>query len=291
MRHADGVQRRWALVTPALILIIVWWLLPAIATAGLTIVDGGSLAITDSIRFIVSDGAAREAIRNTVLWVVGVTIGTTVLGLLLAAVAHKLRAGRSFLTFILLPTVMAPAAVAIIWRSTLAFRPGGTDQVGLANALLALPGLSPVAWLTQAPINTLLLAAALVWMQTGVAVLILSAAIARVPGEVQDAARVDGASELQVFGRITVPSIKGALLVAGLSAVVVAVRVFDLIKVATDGQYATSVLGTEMFDQAFLHNNSSRGAILALAMAGLVAPVAFAAARRALRDHRTEAET
>lgn len=271
------------MLVPALVLVVFWWLLPTLATSLVAVVNGGTSNLTDHLRFLVSDAASREAIRNTVVWVIGVGIGTTVLGLVLAVIADRLRASRLLASVVLVPTVLAPAAVAVIWRSTLAFRPAGTDQVGLVNAVLGLGGLSPVAWLTQVPINTLLLAAALVWMQTGLAMLILSAAVARVPSDVRDAARVDGASETQIFGRITVPTIRGAVVLAGLSSAVVAVRVFDLVKVATDGQYSTSVLGTEMFDHAFVHDQSGRGATLALLMAFLVAPVAVLAARRMRR--------
>ncbi len=282
MRQADG-GGRIALLVPALILIGCWLILPALTTSLLAVVDLGTSNLADHLRFLVSDGAAREAVRNTVVWVVGVGIGATVLGLALAVIADRLRARRLLVAVVLVPAVIAPAAVAVIWRSTLAFRPAGTDQVGLVNGLLGVGGLNPVAWLTQVPINTLLLAAALVWMQTGVAMLILSAAVARVPNDVREAARVDGANEMQIFGRITVPTIKGAVLLAGLSSAVVAVRVFDLVKVATDGQFATSVLGTEMFDQAFVHDHTGRGATLAMVMLVLVAPVAFLAVRRLLR--------
>lgn len=283
MRQPDGARRSWVLLAPALILIAGWWLLPALHTAWLAVIDGGSFALVDHARSVLTDGAMREATRNTMVWVIGVSIGATAAGLALAYLADRLRAERALVPFILLPTIIAPVAVAVIWRSTLAFRPAGTDQVGLVNAILTTPGLSPVAWLTQAPLNTVLLAGALVWMQTGVAMLVLSVAIGRVPDDVRDAARVDGASESQVFGRITVPSIKGAIILAGLTSAAVTVRVFDLVWVGTGGQYGTSVLGTEMFDQAFVQNDSGMGATVALVMLAAMAPIAFLAVRRTRR--------
>jgi alpha-glucoside transport system permease protein len=279
VRQPDGA-RRWALLAPALIVVAGWWIGPALATVWLAVVDGGSFAAVDHLRFVASSGAAREAIRNTLVWVVAVGVGATVAGVGLAALAERLRAHRILVPVVVLPTVIAPVVVGVMWRSLLAFRPSGTDQVGLVNALVATPGLDPVAWLTQAPLNTLLLAGALVWVQTGVAMLVVSTAMGRVPDDVREAAQLDGASDAQVFGRITLPSIRGAVVLAGLSSVVVAIRTFDMVKVATDGQYGTSVLATEMFDQAFLLDQSGRGATLALVMAALAAPVAVMAVRR-----------
>jgi alpha-glucoside transport system permease protein len=287
VRRPPGAWWPWALLAPALILITGWWVAPALASLWRSLVDGGSWVGFEHARFVFTDAGPREAIRNTVVWVVGVAAGSTVAGLALAALADRFRAERWVVPFLVLPTALSLVAVTVMWRLALAFRPAGTDQVGMLNGLLTTAGLDPVAWLTQAPVNTVLLAGILVWVQTGVALLVLVTAIARVPDDVRDAARLDGATEGQIFGRVTVPSIKGAIALAGLSGAAVAIRVFDIVRIGTDGQYRTSVLATEMFDQAFVHNDSGRGATLAVLMLVLMLPIATLAVRRVRRGGPT----
>jgi alpha-glucoside transport system permease protein len=277
---APSRWQAWALIAPALIIAALWWGLPLLQTVWLALADLG---------WALGDGGARLALRNTVVWIVVVAIGSTAAGLVLAWMAERLRAQRVLVPLVLIPTVVAPTVVAVAWRALLAFRPAGTGQVGLANRIAAVPGLDPVAWLAQAPLNTLLLAGALVWVQTGIAMLVLSVAIARVPGDVRDAARLDGATDLQVFGRITVPSITGAIIVAGLTSAAVTVKVFDLVTVATDGQHSTAVLGTESIHQAMRVGESGRGSALVVAMLVLVAPLGAWAVLRSRRALRSEA--
>jgi alpha-glucoside transport system permease protein len=271
---APSRWRTWALVAPAAVVVALWWGLPLLQTLWLSVAE---------LAWVATDGGARLALRNTIVWLVVVTAGSTVAGLALAWVAERLRAQRVLVPLVAVPTAVALTVVAVVWRALAAFRPAGTDQVGVINQVLAVPGLDPVAWLVQAPVNTVVLAGALVWVQTSVALLVLSVAIARVPGDVRDAARVDGATDLQVFGRITVPSIRGAIVLAALSSAAVAIKVFDLVTVATDGQFSTAVLGTESIDQAMRQGAPGRGAALAVLMLLLLAPLALVAVLRARR--------
>jgi alpha-glucoside transport system permease protein len=256
--------RAWGLLAPALVVLLLWWGLPLAQTTWM-----GFPHLDTLVR-----GPGRVALRNTVLWVVIVTVGATVAGLVLAWLAERWRATGWLLPIVVLPGVVAGSVVAVAWRSVLAFRPAGTGQVGLANFVLTLPGLDPVAWLTQAPLNTLLLAGALVWVQTGVAMAVLSTAIARrVPAEVREAAELDGAGPFEAFRFVTVPSIRGAIVVAAVTCAAAAVKVWDLVVVATDGLHSSQVLGTTAVDEGLRGGDPGVGSALALGMVLLLLPL------------------
>jgi alpha-glucoside transport system permease protein len=263
----------WALLAPAFVVLAVWWGLPLGHTLWSGLADLGSI----------TESASRTALRNTVVWLVVVPVGATGAGLGLAWLAHRLRAQRLLVPIVALPALIALVVVAVAWRSVLAFRAPGTAQVGLLNQIVALPGLDPVAWTSQAPLNTVLLAGALVWVQAGIAMLVLSVAIDRVPDDTREAALLDGASDLQAFRFVTLPNIRGAIALAAVTSAAAAIKVFDIVVVATDGQHATQVLGTESMHQALRLGETGSAAALAVVMLFLMAPFALWALARSRR--------
>jgi alpha-glucoside transport system permease protein len=131
-----------------------------------------------------------------------------------------------------------------------------------------------VAWLQQAPWNNLLLMVIMVWMQVGFAMVVLSAAIKAIPEEITEAARIDGASEFQVFRRIIVPSIAPTIAVVATYMVINALKVFDIVFVMGSAETnKTEVIAERMIDWFFISNNDGRGAAIAVVLFVAIIPI------------------
>ncbi|MCL2316356.1 MAG: sugar ABC transporter permease, partial [Actinomycetia bacterium] len=131
----------------------------------------------------------------------------------------------------------------------------------------------PVNWLNTHPLNIVLQLVILVWAQTGFAMVILSAAIKGVPEELNEAAALDGASSLQRFWNVTIPSIRPTIIVVWVTISITALKVYDIIAVTTAGAQGTTVLGYEMVKQfQLLPPQSGHSAALALILFVLMIP-------------------
>ena len=130
-----------------------------------------------------------------------------------------------------------------------------------------------VEFVQKGPFNNFWLMFILVWIQTGFAMVILSAAIKAVPQDYIEAASIDGATESQVFWRITVPQVMPTILVVATTIMVNVMKVFDIVKVTTNGQFGTQVLANAMYQEAFLNFNRGLGASLAIILFIGVLPV------------------
>lgn len=267
-----GAGRSFGLLMPVLATSLSIVAVVGVALATLVTGDPGS-GLVDDLRWLVS-GGGRRALFNTVVWLMivpGIAV-TAALGL--AWAAQRTRHIDTVSSLVMVPVVLAPTVVAVVWQGLVAFRAAGTDQVGLLNAMLGVLGFGPVAWLVQPHVNVVVLAGALVWSSTGLALLVLRAAVTRVPRELIDAARVDGATENQLFARVTVPTIKGAVVVSAAVTAVVVLRTVDLVLVATGGDHGTSLLGTASVQAAFDQARSARGVLVAAVLGLLVLPPA-----------------
>jgi alpha-glucoside transport system permease protein len=121
----------------------------------------------------------------------------------------------------------------------------------------------------------------MIWMQTGFAMVVLSAAIKSIPDEIIEAARIDGASELQVFRRIIVPSIAPTIAVVATYMVINAMKVFDIVFVIGNAENnETEVVAERMIQWFFISNNDGRGAAIAVLLFIAVIPVMIFNVRR-----------
>ncbi len=132
-----------------------------------------------------------------------------------------------------------------------------------------------VFFVQDSPFNNVWLMIILIWIQTGFAMVILSAAIKAVPSEFLEAARVDGATDAQIFWRITLPQIYPTIGVVVTTIIVVVMKVFDIVKVITNGQFDTQVLANQMFNEAFSFRDKGVGSALAIVLFLSVLPVMF----------------
>ncbi len=232
--------------------------------------------------FSVLDGV----IWNNLWWVFAVTGLATGLGLAVAVLADRVKGESVAKSLIFLPMAISFVGASVIWRFVYAFRPAGEEQFGVLNAVWVGLGGDPIGVLQRLPWNTFFLIVVLIWAQTGFAMVVLSAAIKGVPDELIEAARVDGASESQVFWRVILPQIRSTILVVVTTIIILVMKVFDIVKVMTNGEFGTNVIANEMFDQAFRFSNFGRGAALATVLFVAVLPIMFFNIRRV----REEAE-
>ena len=174
------------------------------------------------------------------------------------------RARSSSKTVIFLPMAISMVGAATIWRFIYYAAPAGQPQIGLLNAFLGVFGADPVAWLQQSDFhfNSLLLMVVLLWSQVGFSMVLLSAAVKGVPVDTVEAARIDGASERQIFFKVVVPQIKGTIITVYITVLIGVMKVFDIVYVMTNGKFNTNVLGNEFWNQ--LSTNFNNGAAAAI---------------------------
>jgi alpha-glucoside transport system permease protein len=214
-------------------------------------------------------------LRNTALWVILVPIVSTLVGLVYAVVVDRTRFEKMAKTLIFLPMAISMVGASIIWRFVYEYKPDvpGVNQTGLLNQILVWLGLQPQQFLINSPINNFFLIAVMIWIQTGFAMTILSAAIKAIPDDIIEAARLDGLSGMGMFRFITVPSIRPALVVVVTTIAMGTLKVFDIVRTMTGGQFQTSVVANEFYTQSFRQNNAGLGAALAVILFVLVIPL------------------
>ncbi|MFK7920165.1 MAG: ABC transporter permease subunit [Ilumatobacter sp.] len=142
-----------------------------------------------------------------------------------------------------------------------------------------------VLFVQEGPFNNFFLMIILIWIQTGFAMVILSAAIKAVPDELIEAAKMDGATESQVFWRVVLPQISTTIGVVVTTIIVLVMKVFDIVKVTTNGQFDTNVLANDMFDEAFNIVDRGKGAALAILIFVSVLPVMISNIRRMQKEN------
>lgn len=220
-----------------------------------------------------TDRSMLESFRNNVIWLfVGTTL-TVVLGLLIAVLADRSRFETIAKAIIFMPMAISLVGSSVIWRFMYAYAPAGQPQIGLQNGILTSLGGQPQAWLTLQPWNNLFLILVMVWGQTGFGMVLFSAALKGVPTELLEAAKLDGATEIQAFFRIIIPYIQGTIVTVTTTTAIGTLKIFDVVYVMTGGQYGTSVVGTEFYRQFFTNSNFGYGAAIAIVLFILISPV------------------
>ncbi|MET8094362.1 sugar ABC transporter permease [Micromonospora sp. NPDC005220] len=271
---------------PTLLLLTVGLVVPAIRTTLLSLMDGSSTNWVGlrNYSWMFSDDSIVRVLINTLVWVVLVPLVATGFGLIYAVLVDKARFEAVAKSLIFLPMAISFVGASIIWKFVYAYR-GEGDQIGLLNQIVVSLGGEPKQWLLESPLNTLLLIVIMVWIQAGFAMVVLSAAIKAIPGDIVEAARLDGVSPWQMFWRITMPSIRPALIVVVVTLTIATLKVFDIVRTSTNGNYDTSVIASEMYNQAFRYGQNGQGSALAVFLFILVIPVVIYQIRN-LRQQR-----
>ena len=263
-------------VGPA-IAILIWYLtLPAVRTfyASLFGPDGNVFVGLKNYVAIFSlepNNPMLTAFRNNILWILFGATGSVILGLLVAVLADRSRYERFAKALIFMPMAISMVGGAIIWNLMYSVNP----NIGMVNAIYtSITGNPPVAWTAaNQPWNNLFLIVIMIWLQAGFAMTLFSAAIKGIPGDMLEAARVDGASEIQVFFRIMIPSIMGTIITVATTVIIFTLKIFDVVWVMTGGQFNTQVIATQFYREYFTNQNSGYGSAIAIVLLIAVVPV------------------
>jgi alpha-glucoside transport system permease protein len=264
-------------VGPTLLLLGVGLVYPAIETIRGSFYnrDGSEFVGFDNYATVFTEDGFQTVLLNTFLWVVLVPLVTTALGLVYAYLVDRTRFESLAKALVFLPMAISMVGAGVIWKFVYEYRPDqpGVRQIGLLNQLLVLVGVDPQQFLLNAPANNLYLIVVMIWIQAGFAMTVLSAAIKAIPDDVVEAARLDGVGGIQMFRYVTVPSIRPALVVVLTTVAIVTLKVFDIVRTMTGGQFGTSVVANEFYTQAFRQFNVGLGAALAVLLFVLVIPI------------------
>ncbi|MGW0504193.1 carbohydrate ABC transporter permease [Micromonospora sp. NPDC003241] len=274
---------------PTVLLLMIGLVVPAIRTTLLSFMDGGSQNWVglDNYRWMFAEDAIVRVLINTLVWVTLVPLVATSMGLLYAVLVDKARLESLAKSLIFMPMAISFVGAAIIWRFVYAYRGEDQEQIGLLNQIVVSLGGEPRQWLLDSPLNTLLLIVIMVWIQAGFAMVVLSAAIKSIPADIVEAARLDGVTPWQMFRQITVPSIRPAMIVVVVTISIATLKVFDIVRTTTNGNYDTSVIANEMYNQAFRYGQNGQGSALAVFLFVLVLPIVIFQIRN-LRQQRRE---
>lgn len=262
---------------PAVLMLGFGLIYPALRTVYQSFFDRTSenfVGVENYITVFTQDGF-QIVLRNTLIWVLVVPIASTFIGLVYAVIVDRTRFEAVAKGLIFLPMAISMVGASIIWKFIYEYRPDqqGIKQIGLANQLLVWLGFEPYQFIITNPWNTFFLIVVMIWIQAGFAMTVLSAAIKAIPDDIIEAARIDGAAGVTLFRTITVPSIRPALVVVGSTIAMVTLKVFDIVRTMTGGNFETSVVANEFYVQSFRQFNAGLGAALAVVLFVLVIPI------------------
>jgi alpha-glucoside transport system permease protein len=262
----------WVFIAPALVLLTVYLVYPAVSTVIRSFFDQKGV-FTLANWASLGKGEFLEILRNNVIWLIVATGGSVGLGLLVAALFDRIRRESLAKVFIFTPLAISLVGATVIWKFVYAIQPPSEPQFGLLNAIWTAFGNKAVAWSTTFPINLPAEMLIMIWLQTGFAMVVLSAAIKGVSIEVLEAARLDGASERQIFFGIIIPLIRGSIVTVTTTVAIATLKIFDIVFSVSGGLNHDNVVAVRMFQEMFQFFNDGRAAALATILFIAVLPV------------------
>ena len=277
-------------IAPAFLVLFTFILFPVFETIRLSFYDkfGREFIGLDNYLWAIKDTEFRRSILNNLGWLLIVPTLSTFFGLVIANLTDRIWWGTIAKSIIFMPMAISFVGAGVIWKFIYDYRGVDDQQIGLLNAIVVSFGLEPQAWLTIPIWNNLFLMAIMIWIQTGLALVIFSAALRGIPKETLEAARIDGASEFRIFWSIIIPFLEQTILVIWTIITILVLKVFDIIYAMTNGQWQTEVLANLMYDWMFRGGgDSGRGSVLAFCiMIGVIPILAWN-----LYRHRNEQST
>ncbi|MEZ5092041.1 carbohydrate ABC transporter permease [Nocardioides sp.] len=279
-RNGERVQAA-AFLGPAMLLISIGLLYPAIATAWQSLHGAGPFdppfVGLDNYKNLFTNSQQLTVLRNTLFWVVLTPIVSTAIGLIYAVLVDRAKFEKFAKALLFLPMAISMVGASIIWKFVYAYKSSSTgdtvEQIGLLNQFLTWLHLPTYNFLLNDPWNTFFLIVILIWIQAGFAMTILSASIKAIPDDIVEAARLDGVGGWKMFRHITVPSIRPSLIVVLTTITIATLKVFDIVQTATGGNFNTSVLAYEFYRQDFVAGNQGLATAIAVVIFLLVTPI------------------
>ncbi len=267
----------YAYLLPGFAFIGLMLLYPAVQTIIFSFADDESAAWVgfDNYRSIFADPAFRDSLFNNLLWLLFVPAATVAVGIVVAVLADRLsRRGESLSkSFIFLPMAISFVGASAIWGLVYDYSTG-KNQTGLLNALWNIVG-EPQTWLQNDSfrLNNFLLMVIVVWLQAGFAMILMSSAIKGVPEDTMEAARIDGATEWQIFWKVIIPQIKGTTITVFITVLILVLKVFDIVYVMTNGAFNTNVIANLFFFELFKNQEAGRASAIVVILLLAVTPV------------------
>jgi alpha-glucoside transport system permease protein len=271
--------RPWLFLFPAIFALSLYLAYPVVETLRLSLTDrvpGGGYKFVglDNYNQMVSEPKFWEALRNNMLWLIVVPAMSTAFGLLAAQLTDRIGWGAIAKSLIFMPMAISFIGAGVIWKLVYEARTIDQEQIGVLNALyIFFGGTEAQQWLTIPFWNNFFLMIVLIWIQTGFAMVILSAALRGIPEETVEAAIIDGANPFQVFFKIKVPQIMPTIVVVWTTITLTVLKVFDIVFAMTNGQWETQVMANYMYDKLFRANDWGVGSAAAMALMALVTPI------------------
>lgn len=272
-RRIAHVMRPYVWVFPAVAFATVFMVLPTINTIIISFQDakGNPVGLANYV-FFFTNPETLTSLKNNVLWLVFFTGFVVFFGLFISILFDRVRYESIAKIAVFLPLPISSVAASVIWKFMFEFQPKGQVQTGTLNAALGVVGFEPVAWLINTTTNNFALIAVGVWTSTGFAMVIISAALKGISNELLEAARVDGANELQVIRRVIIPLLRPTLTVITTTMIITALKVFDIVYVLTSGAYGTDVIARQLF-QRIANSDYGRAAAVGVVLLVAVTPI------------------
>jgi alpha-glucoside transport system permease protein len=275
---------------PALFFMALYLVYPVVETLRLSVFDRNGTAFVGLANYFwaFQDPSFLQSLGNNLLWLIIVPSAATGFGLLVAVLADRLWWGNIAKSMIFMPMAISFIGASVIWKFVYDFRGPDSPQIGVLNALIQFFGGAPQAWISVPFWNNILLMVILIWVQTGFAMVILSAALRGVPEETIEAARIDGANDVRIFFDIMVPQIFPTIIVVWTTITILVLKVFDIVLAMTNGQWDTQVLANLMFDWMFRGGGDfGRGSTIAIVIMIAVLPIMIWNIRNANAEEAT----
>ncbi len=281
--------RPWLFIFPALLFLTVYLVYPVFETLRLSLFDkfGQNFIGFSNYAWAFNDAGFWQAALNNIGWLLIVPFFSTAIGLIIAVLADRLWWGNIAKSLIFMPMAISFVGASVIWKFVYTYRGPGIEQIGVLNAIVVGLGLPPQTWLTIPVLNSILLMVILIWIQTGFAMVILSAALRGIPEETLEAARIDGANDFRIFFDIMIPQIWGTLIVVWTTITITVLKVFDIVYAMTNGEFQTQVLANFMYRWMFISGDYGRGSTIAVILMLAVVPIMIWNIRRANAEEGT----
>lgn len=286
IRRASLV-RPWLFLGPAIVSLSIYLVYPVFSSVAYSLFDraGTSFVGLANYRWMLYDTEFRQSIFNNMLWLIVVPAASTLFGLIIAALTDRIWWGDIAKSLIFMPMAISFVGASVIWKFVYDYRDAGSQQIGILNAIVVAFGGEPQIWITLPFWNNFFLMVILIWIQTGFAMVLLSAALRGIPEETIEAAVIDGANPWQIFLKIKVPQIWGTIAVVWTTITILVLKVFDIVLAMTNGQWQTQVLANLMFDWMFRGGGDfGRGASIAVVIMIMVVPIMIWNIRNARRE-------
>jgi alpha-glucoside transport system permease protein len=270
--------RPWLWLLPGVLFLAIFLVYPTISTILLSFQDRRSENFVGLQNYVDLLGQPLfwQTIGNTALWIIFFTGLAVLFGLMVAVLADRVRYETAVKALIFIPMAISFVAAGVIWGFMYDFDP----DIGTLNAAVVAAGGEPQAWLLEWPRNTGMLIIVGIWMWVGFAMVILSAGLKGINLELLEAARMDGANELQVFYRIILPLLAPTIAVVGTTILITALKTFDIVYVMTGGNFGTNVIGTLWYEERFTNRDIGTASAVAVILILTIVPVMLLNIRR-----------